>query len=124
NTRKMPIADVAVEFVGRLGSEDPRVAAQEAVFRGLQVQQRKAQPIQAPGSRSPDAVIQHQPPAGCLDERWRQSHTISVPPGPAPGRQYELVSAPVTEIWREGDPDVRARIRQRAMTQCESPVAP
>ena len=31
---------------------------------GLQVQERHAQPIQAPGAGSPDAVIQHEPPAG------------------------------------------------------------
>ena len=52
----------------------------------------------------------------------RQSDAIGVPPGAAPRRQHELVSTPVAKVRRKGDPDVRARVRHRAMQQGEAAV--
>jgi hypothetical protein len=75
------VADVALAFVRRLGSKDPRVTAQQAVLGGVQIEQRHSEAIETPGCCPSDAVRQHQPASRGLDDRRRETDAIRIPPG-------------------------------------------
>src|SRR5512140_678026 len=70
-TGKRHVSDVTVLLVGRLGAEDPLVAAQEADIRVLEVEKRQSQPVKRPRGCMPDAMVEHEPPRGRLNERRR-----------------------------------------------------
>lgn len=71
------VPDIALTFVRRLGSKDPRVTTQQAVLGGVQIKQCHTEAIETAGGRSSDPVIQHQPPSRGLDEWRRQTDATS-----------------------------------------------
>src|SRR5882724_12560247 len=113
STGKGDVADVALALISRLRPEDPHVAAKQTVIGPGEIQEREPQPIQAPGRGVPDAMIDHQPTARGLDQRWRKPNLVRIPPRPPPRLQHELVTAPVPEVRRIRNPDMGARVVHR-----------
>src|SRR3954452_9829465 len=92
------VPDIALAFVRRLGSKNPRVTTQQAVLGGVQIKQRHTEAIETAGGRSSDAVLQYQPPPRGLDERRRQTNAVRIPPGTSTCGQHKLVAAPVAQV--------------------------
>jgi hypothetical protein len=105
------VGDVALALVGGLGAEDPRVAAQEAVLGFVAGRRGRARGGRGcPRGGVPHAVIEHQPAALGLDQRRREADLVRVPPGALARLEHELVGAPVAQVGRVRDPDVRAGV--------------
>src|SRR5438132_665789 len=88
----------------------------------LKLEQCEAQPVQTARRRVPYSVVEHEPSSGCFDRRRRQTNLVGIPPSAAARFQYEPVPAPMTQVWRIGDPHVRAEWRHRSMNERPIPV--
>ena len=67
-------------------------------------------------------MVEHEPAARRLDQRRRETDLVGVPPGAPACRQHALVLAPVLQIGREGDPDIRGGRGPRTMEQRKAAV--
>src|SRR5205807_7825876 len=74
------VAHVPLALVQSLGTEDPRIATRETAFRVLQCEQRNAEAVKTPSGRLPHAVVEHQPPTRCFDQRRGEPDLVRVPP--------------------------------------------
>ena len=97
-TWKCDVADIAFALVVRFGSEDPGIATQETVLRGVEIKESRAQSIETSRARPPDSVIQHQPAARRFDERRRQSDLVGIPPRASTRAQHQFVVSPIPQI--------------------------
>jgi hypothetical protein len=76
----MGIAYIAFPLVGSLSPEYPGIPTLKADLRLVEIEERKAKPIDAPGGCLPDAMTEDEPTFGRLDGGRTEPNLICNPP--------------------------------------------
>src|ERR1041385_5160795 len=92
------VSHIADQLVVLLRSKDPFIAPDQADIWGFQVKERKTQPIDASGTSSAYAMIDHQPPSWGLDRWVTQTNLVGIPPGAPACLEHQLVRTPMFQI--------------------------
>src|SRR5262249_17855313 len=116
--REDDIAHVARSLVRLMRTKDPLVSSPDRSAGNLQIQQRQSQSVKTAGRSIAHAVIDDQPSVWRLNRRRRETDFVSVPPRTLSGFQHYAMIAPMLQVRRIRQPDIRfysGKIRQGAM---------
>src|ERR1041384_8787107 len=85
------------------------------MFRRLEAEQREAQAVETTRRGLAQAVVNEQPATLGCQRRRRKADLVGVPPGTAASLKDYFVAAPVTQIRRIGNPNVRSHVSDGPM---------
>ncbi len=104
--REHDVVDVAHPFGEVARPEHPRVAAQQAAVRVVQVEEREAVAVQDAAAGRLDAVVDEEPALGRADGRGGQADLAGVPPRATPRGEDGAAVAEVPQVLAEAQVDV------------------
>ena len=124
SAREDDVTHVSDPLVQRFGPEDPFVRAADDFGRVIKIEKSKTQPVDAAACSFAHTMVDQEPALISLQGWRREADLVSVPPGALARPKQNAVTAPVLEVWRKGNPNVRARSRVARYRPMEQGVTP